>query len=232
MKEPFQPTVELRRLYTELDSAIEPVLQKDFKVSCKKGCSHCCSLLALIVRMEAVNMAEPYLLDERLRLTLPSLLDSLVKNAKEGNFEGLTHAKYLDKDLKCPFLVDGMCSTYERRPSSCRYHFVISDPEICAPTHPVGEVMRIDLLKAEDVISEFNYNITRNPNPAPISIMMLWAFDFISNLPVDLFGISTELKEKIKTARAQVPSPEEWLMKHGGNLMKERTFTREDGSEV
>lgn len=231
MKEPIPTTVALRRMYNELDSAIAPNLEKGFKISCTKGCNHCCSLLALIVRLEAVNMAEPFLLDPRLRLTLPTLLDSLVKNAKEGDFEGLTHEKYFDKDLKCPFLADGLCSVYGRRPSACRYHNVISDPALCSPTHPIGQVMRVDLLFAEDAISELNYEITKNPNPAPISIMMLWAFEFLSHIR-DVFELSDELITKIHLARSQVPSPEQWLQKHGKTLISERTFTREDGSEV
>ena len=39
-------------------------------------------------------------------------------------------------NLPCPFLVDGQCSVYERRPISCRAHMAVGPPEWCMTRRP------------------------------------------------------------------------------------------------
>jgi len=42
-------------------------------------------------------------------------------------------ARYLAKNIRCPFLVDDKCSIYPVRPLSCSGHHSVSPPDWCAP---------------------------------------------------------------------------------------------------
>ena len=41
--------------------------------------------------------------------------------------------RYFAATIRCPFLVDGLCSIYPVRPLACSGHHAVSPPEWCAP---------------------------------------------------------------------------------------------------
>lgn len=220
-------TRKLRRLTAELDAIVSTsnAKREELPVTCSKGCSACCSLLSLSLNVEGINIAEFLLSDERSLLLLPSLIDSLVVGAKEADYPEMTHGSFFSKNIPCAFLKDNQCSIYERRPAACRYHFSVSDPKNCSPDHPTGEIMRLDLLWAEDAVSEWNYEATRDPTPSPIAISVLWALDtFVKGRHPVVATLKPELIAKIREAARSVSNPYDWIKTHLTRLQKEQMF--------
>lgn len=219
----FKPTEILRQALTDTDKAVIPGLEK-LSITCKKGCNDCCSLLSLMHPLEAVNIAEFILQDPRVELTIPALLKDLIENAKQVDYEGITHANYFDKKMKCPLLKDGLCSVYDRRPVSCRYHFVISDPKRCSPDDENGQTLKVDLFHVESLVWDLCKELTGEEVAAPISIMLVWAFNaLIKNGHFNQLSDST--KKLITDAVSEITSPNNWLAKYQDSLKKEKQFT-------
>ena len=109
---PALKLIKLTELATKVDLALRP------HYSCGRGCSHCCSMITLIYRYEAVRLAE---VTGREMIELPFrphdqvLLAGMLVNGKQ-----------------CAFVVDGCCSVYEHRPMICRLHHSFNkDPRDC-----------------------------------------------------------------------------------------------------
>lgn len=99
-------------------------LQKN-KISCKKGCNHCCSQIVMITEDEAELLAKD-IKDKGIKFSKAKLLrQSKVTSPEEW-------MKLKDSDRKCVFLgKGGVCEVYENRPAFCRSYFVVSDPKYC-----------------------------------------------------------------------------------------------------
>jgi len=95
--------------------------------------------------------------------------------------------------------------------------------------------MRLDLLWAEDAVSEWNYETTKDPTPSPISISVLWALDtFVKGKHPVVATLKPELITKIKEAASSVSNPYDWIQAHLTTLQKEQMFrpaTEEELSE-
>lgn len=128
---------DLYRDYGEYVSAV--LATGDQKVTCSKGCSHCCS--------HYVTSVEPYeilFLHGRVRYhegypsrvvamhrrtaLFKSLLDA--KDGEEAEDRAL-YRFYL-RGARCPFLEEGgRCGVYDSRPMSCRMFYSMSHPSLC-----------------------------------------------------------------------------------------------------
>lgn len=99
-------------LADKVNQAVQP------HAACHKGCSHCCSMVTLIYRYEAVRLAQ---VSGRMMVDLPFRPHDAVL---------LAGAKVNGK--LCPFVVGGCCSVYEQRPMICRLHHSLNDdPKDC-----------------------------------------------------------------------------------------------------
>lgn len=105
----------------------------DAKVSCRRGCGHCCRLnvtvtageakLALIAAEEFGWRIDP----QRLR----------VQAAVDG-IEGWNELD--DADRACVFLTSGEdCAIYEHRPMACRKYMVVNPPDDCDSIRKPGQ---------------------------------------------------------------------------------------------
>jgi len=117
-------------------------------VPCCKGCSACCNYLVPLsipevfrLREEVLNMPA-----EQRRRVLQSCLDTakIILNEKPKEFDINELAKtesqiqtsqiskwYADLKRTCPFLSNGVCTSYEHRPVACREHIVTGSPLLC-----------------------------------------------------------------------------------------------------
>lgn len=112
------------RLHRQIDEVTDEVRERpDVKFDCKSGCSYCCHF-----RIE-VFAPEIFLLARRLRTLPADRLDSLIQQleAHAADAQGIRRE---DFSMKCPLLVDNMCSVYEDRPSICRKYLSL-DVEEC-----------------------------------------------------------------------------------------------------
>jgi hypothetical protein len=113
------------------------------QAQCKKVCSHCCRQMTLVGYSEAEWIVEALLVDDKWK----SLFDNIIAAAilcgdgKTVNVHG-----YWMAQITCPLLVNNECSTYEQRPSCCRYMVSFDDPYKCsfdATLKGVGENLKI-----------------------------------------------------------------------------------------
>ena len=109
------------------------------KVTCSKGCGHCCS--------HYVSSVEPFeliFLHGRVRRdpAYPSklvafhrragLFNSLLEGRRDEESDDRALFRYYLRALPCPFLsAAGECGVYEARPMSCRMFFSQSHPSLC-----------------------------------------------------------------------------------------------------
>lgn len=113
-------------MYRLIDKMIQTNKDKDnnySKVTCKKGCSHCCKIAVCISHEEAVTLLirakEIDLKIDKKKLEIQSRFTS-------ENWAGLKH-----KYASCVFLKNDQCQVYEYRPIVCRNHFSADDPKLC-----------------------------------------------------------------------------------------------------
>lgn len=114
---------------------------KDIEVSCKRGCSSCCTQSVTITAIEGVEILR-YILEN-------DMTDWFVQALSNRNF---TRPKFTTNDFAraclqgkemdfsppqslatCPFLIEGECGIYPARPFSCR---LFISQKTCSATQP------------------------------------------------------------------------------------------------
>lgn len=106
---PLSQRIRYNKLVKLVDEASKDIMPF---TACRKGCSHCCNIAALITEVEAQRISE--------------VIGR--KPAKVGAFPPDVPAlqdKYFG--VPCTFLKGGRCSIYEVRPIACRVHFSMAD---------------------------------------------------------------------------------------------------------
>lgn len=113
------------------------------KISCKRGCSHCCYMPVAITEDES-------------KLLLNHLDDAKIAQLKRQANLSTQEMQEASKDVRrCAFLgANEECTIYEDRPLTCRTYFVTSPPKLC----DIGKNKTIDVLtvkcfEAECVVS-------------------------------------------------------------------------------
>jgi Fe-S-cluster containining protein len=117
----------------------EAVATSDEKVTCSRGCGHCCShyvssvepfeLVHLhgLIRRSPAYPARVIAFHRRV-----SLYKSLLEGRLDEEADDRALFRYYLRDLPCPFLTEsGECGIYESRPMSCRMFFSLSHPSLC-----------------------------------------------------------------------------------------------------
>jgi Fe-S-cluster containining protein len=89
-------------------------------LACKSGCYWCCYFTVDVRAVEAFSI-----LDFMNRELTPQE-QARVRSEIEANsalLRGLSELERMQRNVKCPFLLQGRCSIYEARPQTCRnYH--------------------------------------------------------------------------------------------------------------
>lgn len=108
-------------------------------ISCRPGCSSCCSLPVNATYPEAV-LAASYIRERFSPDEIRALLDRADEwiawsgDELSGYANGADLASvYSLYGPGCPLLKDGLCSIYPVRPMGCRVHCSTSDPVLCGP---------------------------------------------------------------------------------------------------
>lgn len=173
-------------LYETLDVSVAKAVEP-LNVSCKVGCAGCCYQLTLVTLPEGVAIAEYFLSDTQRRNLIPLLMRSFyeqVQQIQPGHYKEIRQA-YFQKKVPCTFLDEDskLCTIYPVRPSTCRYHLVVSDPALCQPEAGIQPVGRVNTLAVEhQVLSEANRVSNQTKVPlfiAPLPVVMLWAFKLL-----------------------------------------------------
>jgi Fe-S-cluster containining protein len=134
-------------IHEAIDTLIVELRDRDrgnaAKVSCTKGCAHCCYTEVGITRDEALLL---HCAAEEAGISID--MDRLRAQAAqpEGQWSNLDYPM-----RRCVFLAeDNSCGVYEHRPSACRKYLVVTPPERCDTNkHAGAEVGRFVNPEAE-----------------------------------------------------------------------------------
>ncbi|MGC3982938.1 MAG: YkgJ family cysteine cluster protein [Steroidobacteraceae bacterium] len=89
-------------------------------LACQAGCSWCCHFSVDVRPVEVLNIVE------FMRRTFTSAELQRLRQEIETNsaiFAPLDEMQRMQRNIKCPFLMEGRCSIYAARPQTCRnYH--------------------------------------------------------------------------------------------------------------
>jgi Fe-S-cluster containining protein len=158
-------------LFKIVDEAVSnnPAMEQ---VTCTKGCAHCCYKLTLIGIPEGLIIAE-----EMSRDSLPAL-QKAAETVCEGRFDDQS---YFELQTPCVFLSeDNTCGVYEVRPSCCRYHFSIDDPDMCRPDSDAENIRFINPDQMQQPLLKLGLEVADKmlDSPyigfAPIPVVVLW----------------------------------------------------------
>jgi Fe-S-cluster containining protein len=175
-------------LFEKLDEKVDAGIKKEgLKTSCAPGCAGCCYQLTLVTLPEAVAVAEHFLADVQRRQLIPLLMRSFFDQLRhiEVGDVGKIRQSYFLKKVPCTFLdlETKLCTIYPVRPAACRYHFVVSDPQLCQPESGNQSVAKVDVVQVDaEVLSEANRASNQAKVPlyiAPLPVAMLWAFKLL-----------------------------------------------------
>jgi len=140
----YHSMTDLAKAYLrEIDDALEraqgALTTRGIALTCRPGCSACCSLPVNATYPEAV-LAAAYIREHFSPVEMRELLE---KAESWMDWSGRELSEYAQgADLAsfcsiygpgCPLLSDGRCSIYPVRPMGCRVHCSTSDPSLCGP---------------------------------------------------------------------------------------------------
>lgn len=126
---------------TELHQTIDAYTAKLAEASAKagrpitcagKGCCHCCYEPVYCSDAEVKHILEG--LDEHTLAKLSARTEAYLERVEPtGLFKKDMPPvmEWLAMKLPCPFLEDGQCSVYDRRPLNCRAHIAVGPPDWC-----------------------------------------------------------------------------------------------------
>lgn len=186
-------------VYRDTDRAIEERAAQ-LGATCRKGCSDCCSLLISVTFPEAVAIAETLLTDPAHALRLKGLLPRLhaqIATIVEG-IQRQEPGHYFRSAQPCVLLdpASKTCTVYAARPSTCRLHYVVTDPAWCSPHDTGGLVARVNMAEIGRAhINEACHAANQTQTPlwtGPLQIMLLWALKLLA-----------EGREAVEQAHAQ-----------------------------
>lgn len=176
---------QMKQLYGELDKEWEKATD-GVKISCKVGCASCCYLLTLATLPEGIAIAEHFLSDVQRRNMIPDLMRKFWEQLQHIEAKGVRTIRdgYFRKKVPCTFLdtVTNRCTIYSVRPEACRYHAVVTDPELCSPDVR-GVVGKVNAMQFDAAtLSEANRISNQAKLPlfiAPLPVVMLWSFKLL-----------------------------------------------------
>ena len=155
------------------NSLVETLSSKGEKITCRKGCTHCC------YHYVAVSLAHGIVIVDYL-YKRKELLQQFIFNNEKWHRKGYSvsdsidrtrihalsssvpidqvitdtrplSARYLNMNIQCPFLVDSKCSIYDVRPLSCSGHYSVSPPSWCASDSQQKPVLHNIIPNDEDL---------------------------------------------------------------------------------
>jgi len=105
-------------------------------VPCRKGCSACCNYLVPLSVPEAFRLKEEILLirgggGKQIFEKCVNNSRSILAGIENGLAVSDLESNYGSLGISCPFLIDGICAFYSKRPTACREHIVTGSARFC-----------------------------------------------------------------------------------------------------
>jgi Fe-S-cluster containining protein len=130
----------LTEIFADVDWLVARMIEQSSRqgrpVTCRAGCSACCSEPLWATRLEALYLLESLTPVQRQAVT--DRTRSWLAGARAAGllaipYEKLTTHQWLPARLACPFLEGNLCLAYTQRPAGCRTHLAVTPPEYCQP---------------------------------------------------------------------------------------------------
>lgn len=148
-----------RAINSMIDDAVAKHLGEE-KVSCRRGCFHCCYMFVAVTRDEALL----------LRASGVSF-DSALIERQAVNEQRFTELLY--RHRRCPFLSEqGECRVYENRPYVCRKYLVASDPALCDTRKKGADMVGLIALHEAEFITSAALNLDEHQEFKNIATML------------------------------------------------------------
>lgn len=137
----------IKDVYDTIDELVRDDF-KENKISCKKGCAHCCYLCVYVTPDE-----------------IATILDHCNRNEIEIDWDRAetqkdltpeTWVKTPQKISRCIFLKDRECSIYPVRPMACRKYHVVTNPKLCDTTTGRHEVAILNNFDVELLVASIH----------------------------------------------------------------------------
>jgi len=154
-----------KTIHEDTDKAIEDALKtytKTEKVSCRRGCSHCCYMFVDVFPHEAVALANKVKKGQYYN-----------KEEFELQKDKTTPQEYVDDPRPCIFLKEGECSVYADRPMTCRKYFVVNDsPDLCEIIPGESNQVQNPLMYEAEVIYSAVAQVAESHDPMGMAHMV------------------------------------------------------------
>lgn len=124
--------VHLRKLDGVLEKTKTQTAKAGKPVICQKGCYFCCKEAVYVYRKEATHILEKVYGDllQRVKERTRVWVDKF-KASGMASYPEPPVVEYRRHNMWCPFLENGECSVYDRRPAPCRIHMAVGPLERC-----------------------------------------------------------------------------------------------------
>lgn len=174
-------------------SAIENTDRRGDKVTCERGCKHCCSYMVSLSSAEAFKIRDEILAmptkEQRqsirkmmtasrhiLNKSLPVNTDTIDDSSSEHiQSQNLSHW-YGSLDLACPFLENNSCSIYSMRPLVCREHLAVSEAFTCKFSSPgMPRTVNLPVNISEVLMKTVNKLENTDDEAIIFPLVMLWS---------------------------------------------------------
>lgn len=114
-----------RRLAGVIEAKFDALKAAGAAIACAPGCNFCCHLRVSVFRHEAIALLH-YLRTSLPPLEAAAIEARIMENARK--IERLTVEEHRAANIRCAFLVGGLCSAHAVRPSACAtYHSMSRD---------------------------------------------------------------------------------------------------------
>jgi Fe-S-cluster containining protein len=176
--------------------------------ACKAGCDVCCNQLIPLSGVEVLYLQKVIEgMPQRTRRRVYAAFESLRKKAQRmlrtSDDQPTTFdQRYFELGVACPFLENGRCGIYSRRPLVCREYNVDSPPYLCKSPYSSPELHRIARgLNLGAMLSAFSARMLGIDNwPVPMFLMAQWGKENpYARLTYDSKKLMESLLNAIKT---------------------------------
>lgn len=146
----------------------------------------CCNMMVGISLVEALLIVVPFTDDKDSWQKLMSLVPELERHSKM--METRDNSQWFHEREPCPFLDEGRCSVYDRRPIACRTHMSTEDPSHCAPDwHMASSIAYVNpmhvLMYGTEAVAELQFGVDLPAYSAPLPPAILSAIRYVTEGP-------------------------------------------------
>lgn len=195
---------------------IKLAVERGKSISCRKGCSFCCSqhICATLQECEAIvfwlyqhdnerrhflsrypiwrNKVSGNNVFEQLSKDAASFMNNPLASGVKDAFMK-TSDEYRQLDIPCPFLVNNACSIYPIRPLVCASCVSLSPSDECRPSSATAPYMLI--INSDDDQPQYFRGAGKNRitacAPLLVHEILKYGYDYLSNMP-GLLGLDVE----------------------------------------